>query len=440
MNHRIKPLVLRWGLVLAVVFVAVPVPVQGDWRGRFDIGASPIFFDDDMLENRTPLTTRLRFQYQPETESSWLFQSNIRLRSEMNSKDGNAWRIRDLYLRYGQRPDQNPWTLTAGVFSPDTVAGTGDVMGAGIQYNFASSPTQRWGLGIFGGANAVIRKGGSDTDGLRAGIYLLTTGSAWGRAGIGFVSVTDTDFPADEMDTITFNTTVRLDNGFDFYQSGEYTLSSAYHPENTLTYYYANAGYDLNDTVRVSVTYDLYDRLPYLAPLPDEADLDDPPDSYDRYEVYRGQSIGPRIDVRIGSNWRAYTRYRYRETDNFESNTVHQVLAGFGCTNLGGTGLGLNGSVFVNRGDTKDWETGFLTLSRDIGSSFNLSVTLATDRFAYPETVASAPHIESTWRAGLSGFYRIQRNMTAFIDIERTFGDSEKHRETRVLFNWQYRF
>ncbi|HPQ39178.1 MAG TPA: hypothetical protein PLV45_02290, partial [bacterium] len=69
-----------------------------------------------------------------------------------------------------------------------------------------------------------------------------------------------------------------------------------------------------------------------------------------------------------------------------------------------------------------------------------LTLSVAGDRFAYPETVASAPHVESTWRIGINGFYRIRRNMTAFLDVERTLGDTDRNRDLRVAFNWQYRF
>ncbi|HPQ40849.1 MAG TPA: hypothetical protein PLV45_10790, partial [bacterium] len=149
----LTPVIRFWtGLILLVVIAA---PARGDWRGRFDVGGSPVFYDDSTLEDRTPLTARLQFRYQVDDDSPWLFQSNIRLRSEMNSKDGNAWRIRDLFVQYGSRTGATPWTVSAGVFNPDTLTGAGDVMGAGLQYTRGKTGPSRWGFNAFGGANAV---------------------------------------------------------------------------------------------------------------------------------------------------------------------------------------------------------------------------------------------------------------------------------------------
>ncbi|MBN1878833.1 hypothetical protein JW823_01885 [bacterium] len=414
-------------------------PADAHWTGRLDLGGYPVFFDDPTLEDRTPLTSGFRLNYS--SGSEWVFKTSFRLRSEANSPDGNIWRVRDLFIRYGRNSDASPFVVTAGLFSPDTITGCGDVMGAGLQFNARLDDSSHIGFGAFGGANSVVLDGATDADGVRFGGYISAFGTNWGRAGIAYISVTNTDLLIDETNAITFNTSLRFGDRFDVHQTGEYIISSHTGEEdNKLISYYGDAGFDITENLRMGMTYDYYDRLPFLASLIDDTDPATTPEDFDRIASYSGSSIGPRLDVRIGKAWRLFGRYRYRETNDFLNRIWHQYLGGFSYTSLSGRGLAVNGSVFVNRGDTRDYETGFLRISRGVGSALNLSLNLAADRFSRPETVASTQHVEFTWRAGISGFYRIRSDMTAILEYERTFADSDNNSDHRVMFNWQYRF
>ncbi len=416
-------------------------PVSADWKGRFDLGGNPVFYDDEMLEDRTPLTSGLRLQFTPGSGDNWIFKANLKLRTEANSPDGNQLRLRDLYVRYGNDSEQSLGSVTAGVFTPEGISGIGDIMGAGIQLNIPAGETSRFGFGAFGGANSAVRDGATDADGVRYGGYLIASGEAWGRMSLAYVSVSDTEFAAQESSYIAFNTSLRLSDRFDFQQSGEFTVSSETDDDSTLTSYFADAGYEFTERLRISVTYDRFDRMPYLASTQYEEVSGSPnPEDFDRFSAFSGQSIGPRVDFQLSPEWRAFTRYRYKKTDDFLSQTWHQYLLGFGYMNPVGKGISINGSIFINKGDTKEFETGFLRIGRDFGPSMNLSLNFAADRFAYPETIASAPHVDSTWRTGVSGFFRIRPDMTALMEYERTFGDEERDGDHRVMFNWQYRF
>lgn len=439
MTGRYLPGAMILTLVVLLLGSAVFSPVvTAHWTGRFDLGGSPTFYADNQLENRTPITSRIRFRFSPDTADQWLVVGNVRLRSELNSEDSHKWQIRDLYLQYGQDIEDGPVSLSLGLFQPRNVSGIGDLMGLGARYQFVLPVDSLLSLGVFGGANAVINDGGTDTDGVRVGGFIEARGNSWGQASIGYVSLSEMDFSGDEREYVAFSTTLRIGDRFDFYHSGEFTVSSEAGDDNTLSYYYANAGYDLRESVRFSVTYDLYDRMPYLQSL--DENEEDSGDTFDRYEVYRGQSIGPRLDWRISSNWRVFGRYRYRETDDSHGETWHQYLLGFGCADLMSSGIGVNGSVFISRGDTREYETAFISVTRDIVPALSVSVNVAADRFARLETVTEVQHIDSTYRAGIGGFYRINRSMTAILEYERTFGDSDQDREDRIFFNWQYRF
>jgi len=409
--------------------------VMAVWSGLISIGGDPVFYDENQFEDRTPLTSRLKLRYSPENSDQWLFVSNIKLRTELVSQDDGKIQVQDLYARYGN--GEQLVQVKAGIFSPD-VSGTGDVIGACVQFNPGLFNKTGIGLGVFGGANAAMKESVTDTDGLRTGGYFSAKSQDWGQASISYVKVTDTDYINDERDYLAFNTNLRIGSNFDFYQAGEYIISSEADENGILTYYNANFVYVINAIFRLNLTYDEYDRMPSLESLSDDPERN--PDNFDRFSAYRGQAIGPRVDIQIGDNWRTYIRYRYRKTDDSQKATWHQYLFGFACLDVLNAGISLNGSVFVNRGETKDYEAGFLTISRDFGSRLNMSINVATDRFSYMETVGSNPHIKSTYRIGLNGFYRLGRKTTILCEYERTFGEEKKDRDHRIMFNWQFRF
>lgn len=439
MRHTLLLLLLS-ALLILVGPAGISPLVSADWTGRFELGGTPVFYDDTSLEDRTPLTTGLRLSYSDGDAGDWLIRSSIKLRTEANSPDGNILRIKDLFIRYGQFPDRSPMQVTAGVFNPEGVSGAGDVIGAGVRFNLNAGLSSRIGLGVFGGGNSVVREGATRIDGIRYGAYVLGSGDDWGQFSLAYVSTASTDLKADEADSLAFSTTVHIGERFDFFQTGEYILKSGSGNDNTLASWTAEAGIDLSEMVRLSVTADYYDQQPSLAASAEDSGTDPDGENYTYTAAYSGSSIGPRLDVWFGQSWRVFGRYRYRQTDDYLEQTWNQLLAGFGFVDPSGSGVTVDGSFFVNRGDTRDYETGFIRIGRDFGPHMNLSLNLAADRFARPETAASAPNVQSTWRTGLSGFYRISSGMTAILTYERTFADDDRNSDHRVMFNWQYRF
>ena len=152
----------RLALLLMLIFA---LPVYAEWSGRFELGSYSVLFDDDLYEDRTPLRGGFRLDYTPES-GNWVVRSNIKLQTEFESEETARLRVRDLYVRYGQKNGQSPVEFTAGLFNPRGVTGTGDVAGADFRFNLNPSDesSNMFSAGLFGGGNAVTRESRTDID------------------------------------------------------------------------------------------------------------------------------------------------------------------------------------------------------------------------------------------------------------------------------------
>jgi hypothetical protein len=416
--------------IISIILIILLSPiVLAEVNGRWDVGTYSWIPDEKGLEDRISLLSRLHFNW-IQSADGWVFRSDLKIREEESNTRLQIWELR---MDYGL--NKKPFAASFGLCDLDHVTGLGGVLGSECQLNLVPS----FHFGLFGGANPVFEEGSTKADGVKLGGYANFDNDSFGSAGLGYVTIRNTDTVGDERDYFAFDTQCRfLEQKIVFYQSGEYQTSSGEKDsKNKLAYYLGTLTFITNDRVSFDLSYDHFDQTPLLQVEQDAFDHTTPDDEIESH--YIGDSISPRVNFRISKTWRTFFRYQYRKTDIFEEVTANQYLGGLSCSDVLKSGLYFNGIITVNRSDQKDYQSGYVCIGHDYGAA-SLSVFYSADRFLYPESLLITSHVKSTSRTGFSFMYRLSHGMSLLLDYEHSLGDYKVDQEHRLLVNFQYRF
>ncbi len=414
-------------------------PLPDHFFGTFQFGAYSYIPDDHEIDPRTSITTRMRFGWKSPESTDWSFFTNARVRSELVEEGDGVDRISLWDLRADYGLETKPLAASLGICTMTEISGMGSIAGGQLQTNLPIGLS----IGLFGGNNAVISKGKTDTDGIRWGGYLKLQKETSNNIGIGFVSVSDTEYDYDSKDCLVFDAVYRYTNQLFFYQSGEAILSSEQGKDSSgISFYYGNLGYDPIPLIGLSVSYNYFKQLPYIPFLDmNERQEEGSSDFYrpdDSGQNLKTNAVSPRIDLRLTKNWRVYTRYRTRDSDFEDAAASNEWLGGLSCGSLFGSETSFHCNISRFENDDRQYTGSYVSMARNFGQSLNVSLAYAQSRTVYPENQLVAHHFESTQRISASIFYMFTRKLTALIDYERSMGDKED-RDNQVLLNIRYR-
>ncbi len=404
---------------------------SASYFGRFDIGAFSVIPDDSEFDARASGTARFTAGWNAPGDS-WAVYADMRFRGESGAETGPHYLVHDLRADYGL--GKSLLAGSVGFCRMGEVTGIGGVAGGQIQLN----PIAGLSIGAFGGGNPFTAEGHTDIDGTKFGAYATFRSDPDLKMGIAFSSIRNTDQTIDERDIIVFDSQLSLASRLYVTHFGEITLSDD-DESARLSYYYANARLDASKKLRLSLAYNHFEYLPYIQ-FRDEIEFydQDGPPAYSRFAEYATDSLSPRIEYRITSDWRVFARYRHQTTDYFSGSNTDQWTGGFSCSDLFRSGIAFNGSFgSTDRGD-RDFSNAYVSFSRDLGRNMNLTVGYAVDRFNRPESVFVSRHQESTQRVSASFWYRLNQSINLLVDYEKSFADSDEG-DHQILFNVQYR-
>jgi hypothetical protein len=399
--------------------------------GRFNLSSYTWLPSDPVIDSRSSLTGRFRFGWENQDASGLRFLVNLRIRNELAESEGlDRLTVYDLRLDYGL--DSRPLAGSLGLCRMSEVSGLGDILGAQLQTNLGDKLS----CGLFGGANPAVRDGLTTIDGSRYGAYLRLGLDTMRSLGVGYVATAGTEYAWDIRDLVVFDARWIAGRRFSTYHFGEVLVSSDTGDPSGLQYYYGTIRVRPFDALTLGVSYNFYNRRPYMPFKEDILQSNDAFPTEVPETSLKTNAVSPRIDLRLGRFWRVYVRFRRRDSD-YHDQPWNQWLAGFSCSNFFHSGISLHANFnTTDRGDNGAQQSAYVAINRDLGRRLNAGLTYALSKNTYPESIFVVRHLDRTHRVGLTLDYLLSRRLSFLLDYESSFGDRDE--DQQLLLNVRY--
>lgn len=376
-------------------------------------------------------------------------QFSNRVRLEMGRPPGDGWRlfldVRDrfnkargtnLLLVYDARliydEQSNPIELSLGQMNLYNSAGVGQLLGGVVGYQISPALT----IGGYGGLQPNIYRLDVDPGYQKYGFYTqvrptgaMTAALSYNR--LRFDGETEREF-------IYTTGLVPVGDFAVFFGNLEYELSDHLADEDRLSQLFLNVRYNVTRTVDVTAHYSSGKGLDFHRFLIQQSQ-DPDRNSPELERFYYSKTYGVRLSVKPHRRVRLYVAQRESEQKD-RAIRNHTTQIGGSAQNIGGSGISLYGSYYINRGDASESDSYRFSVSRDFGPlswTAYYSSTFNGIRFDASTGLPTIVRISDRNTVSNDLFFSITRSLV--VSFEHDYSSQGGEDENSLFFRVIYR-
>jgi hypothetical protein len=349
----------KWFLFLCVLFCCIGI--SGDtaksffFRGAFYQDWMGLKSEESDLYNR--LSSRLKLTFLNKPGDGWTVFIDIRNRYTLGDKGKNQLIIYDAHISYNKL--KRRLFLSLGQMNLYDTAGIGELTGGVIGYKLSKYLS----LGGYAGLEPDIYNARWDTDYNKYGFFIRYIGSGARQFSVsfnhvGFNSKTERQFLYSSL-------LLPIQRLFVFYGNVEYELNKSIKNEDRLSRLFLNARINLTRYFDVTANFSSGRGLDYHRFLLEQSQ--DPTIQNSEIErYYYNETYGVRLSFKPVKSVRIFAARRESERIDREIKN-HTTRFGVSMTNFLKTRVSIYGSFNMNRGDSSESDSYYISASRYFG-------------------------------------------------------------------------
>ncbi len=349
----------RWGLILC--FLCCCFHMQGEGKKNFFLRGA--FYQDWMgLKNGesdlySRLSSRLKLTLWNKPGNGWTVRFDVRNRHTLGNHGKNQLIIYDARISYNRL--KRKFFFSLGQMNLYDTAGIGELTGGVIGYKLSKSLS----LGGYAGLEPDIYNSKWDPDYNKFGFFVRFIGSGAKQFSLSFNRV---GFNGNtERQFLYSNLLLPIRRIIVLYGNIEYELGGKVKSEDRLSRLFLNARVNLSRYFDVTANYSSGRGLDYHRFLLEQSQ--DPAVGNSEMErFYYNKTYGVRLSVKPLKNLRVFAAKRESELmDRGIKN--HTTRFGMSMTNILESGISFYGSFNMNRGDSSESDSYYISTSRNFG-------------------------------------------------------------------------
>ncbi len=420
-------------LFICVLMCFIPVTGDSGNRGK-EFYLRGAFYQDwlgfksEGYELYSRLSSRLNLTFWNKPGDGWTASIDVRNRYTLGDRGKNQLIIYDARLTYDHLNTRLFFSL--GQMNLYDTAGIGELTGGVLGYKLDKYLS----LGGYAGIEPDIYNTSWETDANKFGFFVRYMGSgarqfslSFNRLGSGSKS---------ERQYLYSSLLLPLKRLFVLYGNLEYELDNKVKKEDRLSRLFLNARLDLSQYIDVTANYSSGRGLDYHQFLLDQSQNPTLQNS-EIERFYYNEVYGVQVSIKPGKNVRLYVSRRESElVDQGIKN--HTTRFGLSLANILRTGIYIYGNFNMNRGDSSESDSYYISLSRSFGKlSGSLSFANYYNGVRFSgEGTPQVFYLPERQTLSTNLFLILSRSLALALDYAYSYQEEEKEHQffIRVIF------